>query len=161
MRLFMDSVVALLLVALLSGVMWHNKAARAVEHSRQAAQAEVRRFQQQIDLQTALATVQRNHRGYPQTIDPNWFQGALPNNPLLDVNHPWLEVASPDQKNLRHPPDREARTKLTAKFWYNPDTGIVRARVPDGISDAASLELYNFVNDCSVPELFGNRPTQR
>jgi hypothetical protein len=154
MRLFMDSVVALMLVALLAGVIWHTRTDQTVQQDRDLAKSELHRFQQQVALQSALAKVQRNERGYPESIDPNWFQGALPNNPLLDVAHPWLEIAGPDQKDLIHPPDRVATDREKAKFWYNPHTGVVRARVPAGVSEAASLERDNHVNECFLPDLF-------
>ena len=156
MRLFMDTVVALMLVALLAGVVWHNRTDQTTQRDRETARSEVRRFQQQIALQSALAKVQRNERGYPETVDPIWFQGVLPNNPLLDVSHPWLEIAGPEQKELVHPIDRVATSKNVAKFWYNPYTGIIRARVPAGVSDATSLELYNYINECYLPELFAS-----
>jgi hypothetical protein len=117
---------------------------------------ELRRFQQQIALQYALARVERNERGYPVTVDPEWFQGQLPANPLLGPEHPWVEIASPEQKELLHPQERVASGKTSAKFWYNPHMGIVRARVPGGMSDAASVELYNYVNDTSLPNLFAS-----
>lgn len=160
MRLFMDTVVALMLVGLLAGVVWHNRNTQAANADRDAAKAEVQRFQQQIALQSALGRVELNDRQYPQVIDPNWFQGALPMNPLLDVGHPWLEIAGAEQRELIHPLDRIATTKETAKFWYNPHHGIVRARVPAGISDSAALDLYNYVNDCYLPELFTGAKTQ-
>jgi hypothetical protein len=159
MRLFMDTVVALMLVALLGGVIWHNRADQSIKQDRDLARSEVHRFQQQIALQSALAKVQRNERGYPETVDPNWFQGVLPANPLIDIGHPWLEIAGPDQKDLVHPQDRVATDKNTAKFWYNPHTGVVRARVPAGVSDAAALELYNHINECYLPELFADGAT--
>ena len=159
MRLFMDTVVALMLVGLLAGVVWHNRNTQSANLDRETAKAEVQRFQQQIALQSALAKVVLNDRQYPETIDPAWFQGMLPMNPLLDVSHPWLEIASPEQRDQIHPLDRVAATKDTAKFWYNPNTGIVRARVSAGISDAAALELYNYVNDCYLPELFTGAKT--
>jgi len=154
MRLFMDSVVALMLVALLGGVMWHNRTDQTDHRLRDTTQGEVRRFQQQVALQSTLGKVERNERGYPQTIDPAWFQGALPQNPLLDVTHPWLEIASPDQKELLHPIQRIATDKKLAKFWYNPHMGVIRARVPMGVSDEATLQMYNYVNDCDLPDIF-------
>jgi hypothetical protein len=159
MRLFMDTVVALMLVGLLAGVVWHNRTTQSTTQERELAKTEVQRFQQQILLQSALARVPRNDRGYPESIDPNWFQGNLPVNPMLDVQHPWLEIAGPEQKDLIHPLDRVAATKNTAKYWYNPNTGVVRARVPAGVSDAAALDLYNHINDCYLPELFADAPT--
>lgn len=156
MRLFMDCVVALLLVALLGGVVWHSRTDRTVQADRGTARNEVRRFQQQIALQSALAKVQRNERGYPETVDPDWFQGNLPSNALLGVGHPWLEIAGPEQRDLIHPLDRVATGKNVAKFWYNPYTGTVRARVPALMSDATALDLYNFINDCNLSDLFAD-----
>jgi hypothetical protein len=156
MRLFMDCVIALLLVGFLAGVLWHTRTDYNSKHGRDLAKSEVHRFQQQIALQSALGKVTLNERRYPETIDPAWFQGVLPNNPLLEVGHPWLEIAGPEQRGLLHPPDRVATAKDKAKFWYNPHTGVVRARVPAGVSDKASLDLYNHINDCFLPELFAN-----
>ena len=156
MRLFMDSMVALMLVAILAGVMWHNRVDAQHTQARDLARAEVRRFQQQIMLQSALAQVERTDRGYPQNVEPDWFQGKLPTNPLLDASYPWLEIAAPDEADYQHPLQRVAGNNSIAKFWYNPHTGVVRARVPSGGSDKASLEMYNFVNDCTLPDLFAD-----
>lgn len=154
MRLLLDTLVALMLAGLLVGVVFHNRTDREVDKSRETTRMELRRFQQQVALQSALAKVERNDRGYPLTIDPEWFQGNLPSNPLLGPEHPWVEIASPEHKDLMHPQERVASGKSVAKFWYNPHAGIVRARVPVGMSDSASLELYNFVNGASLPNLF-------
>jgi len=154
MRLFMDSVIALMLTAILAGMVWYKKVDQNNDAMRDIARTEVRRFQQQIALQSALAKVERNDRGYPATVDPDWFSTSLPANPLLGVNHPWLEVAGADQKDLIHPPNRVAGSHLIAKFWYNPHTGTVRARVPAEVSDHAALEMYNFINESALPDLF-------
>lgn len=161
MRLFMDSVVALMLVALLGGLMWHNRTDQTDTRLRDTSLMEVRRFQQQIALQSTLAKVRCNERGYPETIDPEWFGGSLPQNPLMDLAHPWLEIASPEQKELLHPVLRVATDKKLAKFWYNPWMGVVRARVPMGVSDEDTLDMYNFINDCSLPDLFANGTLHR
>lgn len=156
MRLLMDSVVALMLVVLLGGVMWHNRTDQTDTRHRDTAKMEVQRFQRQIALQSTLAKVARNERGYPETIDPDWFSGNLPQNTLVEISHPWLEVAGPDQAELLHPVERVAFEKRLAKFWYNPRTGVVRARVPSELSDTETLELYNYVNDCNLPDLFAD-----
>ena len=156
MRLFMDTVIALTLLALLAGVVWYNRMDNSQQRERDSVRSEVRRFQQQIALQSALATVNHNERGYPETIDPDWFQGNIPVHPMLDASHPWLQVAGPDQEFLMHPPDPIAATNAMAKFWYNPYMGVVRARVPAGFSDAASLDLYNYINDSQLTELFSD-----
>ena len=156
MRVFMDSMVALMLAVILAVVFWHSRTESDEQTKHELARSEVRRFAQQIALQTALAQVQRNERGYPPTIEPDWFAGKIPVNPLVDVEHPWLEIAGADQKDLLHPIDRTATNPLFAKFWYNPWNGIVRARVPAGVSDQATLDLYNFVNDAELNGLFAD-----
>jgi hypothetical protein len=156
MRLLLDTLVALMLAAILVGVVFHSRTDREVNQARDLTRTELRRFQQQIALQSALAKVERNERGYPVTVDPEWFQGNLPSNPLLGPEHPWVEIASPEHKDLLHPQERVASSKAIAKFWYNPHMGIVRARVPVGMSDSASLELYNFANSVSLPSLFAD-----
>jgi len=163
MRLLLDTLVALMLAAILVGVVFHNRTDRDADAARDTTRNELRRFQQQIALQTALAKVDRNERGYPNTIDPDWFQGNLPSNPLLGPEHPWVEIASAEQANLLHPHERVASSKSVAKFWYNPFMGVVRARVPVGMSDSASLELYNYVNDAMLGDLFadGSKPAKK
>ena len=159
MRLFMDSMVALMLAAIFAVIIFYNRSASDAQAQQELARAEVRRFQQQIALQTALSQVQRNERGYPSSVDVEWFAGKLPANPLLDIEHPWLEVAGAEQRDLMHPPERSAMSPILAKFWYNPSNGIVRARVPAGVSDAATVAVYNYVNDCELPELFADGST--
>lgn len=154
MRLVMDMLIALLLTSMLIGAMWEHRANHIEQQHRDLTRNEVRRFQQQIALQAALAQVENNERGYPATIDPAWFQGSLPANPLLDASHPWVEIADPSQRDLVHPLDRVATSRSQAKFWYNPANGCVRARVPGGLSDSTSLFIYNYVNDCNLPDLF-------
>ena len=154
MRLLLDTLVAIMLTALLGGVMWHHRNIQTTTHDRETTRAEVRRFKQQISLQSALATVERNERGYPDTINPEWFVGNLPANALLDDTHPWLEVAGPEERDQMHPTQPVATNNTIAKFWFNPNNGIVRARVPVALSDTAALETYMFVNECTMPELF-------
>jgi len=156
MRLLLDTLVALMLAAILVGLVFHNHAGREDDEVRETTRMELRRFQQQIALQSTIGKVERTERGYPITVDPDWFQGSLPTNPLLGPEHPWVEIASPEQEDLLHPQERVASNKGIAKFWYNPIAGIVRARVPVGMSDKASLELYNFVNSTYLPDLFAD-----
>ena len=118
---------------------------------------EVQRFQRQIHFQLVLAEAAQSGPVYPASIDPEWFQGDLPENPLLGEGHPWVEVAGPGRKTAEHPSCLMATDRSVAGFWYNPHTGIVRARVPAGVSDAKALELYNDVNGCRLTSLFGAR----
>ena len=153
MRLLLDSLVALTLVAILAGVVWQNREDKELLARRDATREEVRRFQQEIYLQAALARVTQTDSSYPATIDPSWFNGNLPRNTLLGGGHPWVEVVPMDPAKSHLPPQRIVWSTDDAAFWYNPITGVVRARVPGGSSDAAALELYNYINDCHVTSL--------
>jgi hypothetical protein len=41
-----------------------------------------------------------------------------------------------------------------AGYWYNPNQGIVRARVPVGISDDRALRLYNRINGTALTSIY-------
>ena len=155
MRILLDILVAGMLVLILAGVVWQTRERQDLQASKDLARAEVHRFQQQVNLQLALRTTNDGDAGYPESIDPKWFKGNVPSNPLLGQHHPWVEIAPHDQRHLQHPPDPTATDRETAAYWYNPRNGIVRTRVTAGISDARSLELYNFVNGCNRQTLFG------
>ncbi|MHC4416462.1 MAG: hypothetical protein ACYS0G_14410 [Planctomycetota bacterium] len=148
-----DTLVALMLTGLLAGVVFHTRVERKMDEKIVLARAEVRRFQSQLNLQAALEKVELTQRGYPATVEPEWFLGDLPANPLLGPGHPWLEIAGKAHSNLDHPELRTASDHSVAQFWYNPYRGSLRARVPSGISDATALELYNRINECNLTSL--------
>ena len=154
MRLILDSLMAVVLAALLAGILIHQQHEQQHQRDVETVRANVRLIQQQIMLQAALERVPRNEYGFPITIDPEWFGDMVPRNPLLGPGHPWMEVASADESRLAHPAIRTADETSIASFWYNPITGIVRARVPYGVSDEKALELYNFVTGCNLRCLF-------
>lgn len=159
MRWVVDSLVALMIAGIVTGVVLHVRQREQFELSREIVRGDIQRFRQQINLQTAMSKVELTEQGYPATIDPEWFttdDGGLPMNPLLDDQHPWLELAGPSQALLVHPPNRTASSRRFAKFWYNPYTGAVRARVPVGVSDSETLELYNYINNCDLGSLFAS-----
>lgn len=154
MRLFLDSLVALMLTAILGGIVYYSRADRQYEQNVDIAHSEVRRLQSQIMLQAALESTPLTQRGYPATVKPEWFHGNLPLNPLLESGHPWLEIAGPAQRDKEHPTRPVATRSDAAQFWYNPYTGVVRARVPAEVADATALSLYNRVNETKLTTLF-------
>jgi hypothetical protein len=155
MRLLIDSLVALMLCAVLGGVMMHNRESQSTQQQLQRVRDDVCRLTKEIALQATLGQVERNERGYPVTVSPMWFKGGLlPMNRLLDAGHAWVEIASSDQRELEDPPDRVAAARGSAGFWYNPAKGIVRARVPADVPDTAALSMYNFINDRKLTNLF-------
>ena len=113
----------------------------------------------EIKVVAGTSGAELNGRGWPVTIDPSWFGGALPANALLVGQRSWREVAAPDQADLQHPLVRQAVDHSTPAFWYNPGNGIVRARVPVMISDKAAIAAYNRVNASSINRLIDVVPT--
>jgi hypothetical protein len=153
MRLVLNILIGLMVIMLLAGVAWQRSERSLQRQHIEQTRHEVAQFHRVIALQSALNNIERSSRGYPLAIDPEWFDGELPTNPLLTPSHPWLEIAHPDQGNLFHPPVRAAISHHDARFWYNPANGIVRARVPRAASDAATLRLYNTVNGTKLTAL--------
>jgi hypothetical protein len=159
MRWAIDSLVALMIAGVIAGIVLHMRSNEQLEEHRETVRGDVARFRAQVMIQAAIGQCELSDQGFPATIDPAWFkgdEGGLPQNPLFDDRHPWLEVAGPAQSDLVHPSNRVVGEGKAAKFWYNPYTGVVRARVPARISDEESLTLYNFVNGTSLDGLFAS-----
>lgn len=119
----------------------------------------VRRFEQVVKLRASTSPeYDTQRRGFPAVIDLTWFDGDAPRNPMLGKEHPWLEIAGPEQAEMQHPAVRQAVDGTYAGLWYNPYQGVVRARVPVMISDEQALATYNFVNGSQVRSLFDEEP---
>lgn len=154
MRRLVDILMILGIAALIMGVAWKTREDRARDLAVQNARASVQSIAGAIILHSVIGDSEKSEAGYPATIDPTWFEGAIPDNPLIDDSHPWIEVASIDDVRLLHPRNRIILDSKTAKFWYNPYTGVVRGRVPSGMTDVEALELYNFINDSELRRIF-------
>ncbi|MEM8737828.1 MAG: hypothetical protein AAGG38_05030 [Planctomycetota bacterium] len=100
---------------------------------------------------------------WPVAVLPEWFDGPLPVNGMLSgiegVTHqpgeptrPWIDVAPPGDR-AAHPPDPMAVRPDQAQFWYNPNVGVFRARVPPTLGEAQALQHYNAVNGVELEEL--------
>lgn len=124
----------------------------------QEVAADLARFRQVLAYKAASKQVEINGRGWPTTVDPEWFGGEPPRNPLVTPERPWVEIAPPDEAELSDPPVRMAISPLHASFWYNPYQGIVRARVPVSISDEKALRLYNAVNGTALANIYAPIP---
>lgn len=121
------------------------------------AAAEVARFEREIGIRAAMLGEDPTKRSWPPTIDPAWFEGNPPRNPLLSAGltgeRPWVEIAPPIHAELTDPPVRIALASTDAAFWYNPANGIVRARVTSNVSDQRALEMYNRVNRTALESI--------
>lgn len=157
MRLLLDSFLALTVVACLAGAVWYARTDHMDERNVDMAQESVRRIQREVYLQAQLGQVELTDKGMPVSIDPHWFGDELPRNPLLDENRPWLSVAGDSELGFIHPRDLTADTEGRAAFWYNPDTGVVRARVPQTLSDEQIITQYNMVNGSVLATIFDAR----
>lgn len=149
MRLVIDSLIALMLVAVLGGVLvMHSRskqADRAMADTQQALAALHERTAYQTSVQSALA----GHQQVMVQIDPAWFGEKMPVNLLASADRPWIDLAPPGDLS-DHPPDPLIYNQQQAAFWYNPTLNVFRARVEPGLSEAQTLERYNQVNGTSL-----------
>lgn len=160
MRLIVDSLIALMLVAILAVVVLHYRQEhRELERIRHVHEA-LTHLHEQVIYHRAMAQVHeaqvRHARsidhaaGFPARISPTWFDDDdLPINIFASIRRPWMDRA-PEGDHQDHPPDPVLRDEDQAGFWYNPQRGIVRARVPEQITESATLELYNRVNSTAL-----------
>lgn len=161
MRTMIDTLVALMLAGILAGVTLQQRQQQNDDIAVETTRRNVHRINREVQLRAALAQVSLSEQGYPATIDPEWFEHELPRNLLVADGRSWLEVAPMEQRGLAHPLDIAPPGKTNGAFWYNPSTGIVRARVPSGMSDAATIDLYNDINGCAVDSRFPVAPAAR
>lgn len=153
MRLLINAMVLLMLAGVLIGAtVLYKQDAAALEAMRQT-QDSLNRLNVVIRKQSALAVVEG--RRFPETIDPTWFEAqSAPINALLEPGHAWVEIAPLEERDLLHPRTKATTDKSIAQFWYNPELGVIRARVPMDVSDATTLALYNDVNGSHLLSLF-------
>lgn len=148
MRRLLDLIALGLLILLLLGAVLHVNHERRRSESVEAARLGVERIQAEVDLIRALRLQQTGERVELSGIDPSWFDGSLPVNPMLRHRHRWMDVAADDERMYLHPErwwlaQDEGRE---AMFWFNPRQGVVRARVPFEHSLERTRALYIAVN---------------
>ncbi len=153
-RLLQLIMAGVLLLGAVGAWWWYSQTAEAEEAAVLAVQSALTDLRTQIKYRSAVGDAVVNGRGWPVTIEPAWWDNSPPINELARPDHPWLEVADKADYQLEHPRTRVMLGKEHAAFWYNPGNGIVRARVPQMVSDQSALEMYNRVNGAGVTELF-------
>ncbi len=62
MRLLLDLLVVLMLAGILTGVIMHTRHSQSIQSQREMARQEIRRLQQQINIQGALARSEDQER---------------------------------------------------------------------------------------------------
>ena len=112
----------------------------------------VQSIQSKVRVRATMADVEINAAGFPNEVNPVWFDDGAPTNALAD-GRPWIEIADESEFGLRHPRNPTLEGGAGAMFWYNPALGIVRARVPRTLSDADAIATYNAVNGTQIRSL--------
>lgn len=148
MRLVVDGLIALMLLAVLAAVLWHQRAQADRIGQVEATQRAIRTIESQALYHASLGQVDVTRRGYPFEIDPAWFT-TRPVNHVGGGTSEWLESAD-DKDAARHQPHRITTGPDRAAFWYNAYRGVVRARVARQSSEQATVELYNLINGTSL-----------
>jgi hypothetical protein len=152
MRLLIDTLIALMAVGLLGGVLWTRSGEADVQKNIDNVREALEELRITAAYHGALGHLSNSPAGYPVHMMPEWFPEPRPANALLSEQHPWIDLAPPGDHAI-HPPDPVAFRKHQAGFWYNPNLGVFRARVPADGSDASRLELYNRINHADLAAL--------
>lgn len=105
------------------------------------------RLLQEIRLRSALSGAPVTTSGWITEISDDWFATAPVPPWSTDEHRNWLEIAPPDQVWFRDPPNPVLRDENDAVWWFNPNLGILRARVPQQTDDVSTRDLYARVND--------------
>lgn len=146
--------VGVMLAGTLGAFMLHELRSDESGERFNGALSSLQRLEREVRVRAATGGAELNGRGWPRTIDPGWFLDAPPLNPLVEHDRPWLEIAADHEADLADPAIRQSVSREVASFWYNPASGIVRARVGVEATDEQALEMYNRLNGRSVAELF-------
>ena len=149
MRIIIDIMIALMLVAVVAGgfIIYNNR--QQDERDIETVRAALHQLHEQAAYHTTVQSAMAGRDTMLVHLHPEWFGEDLPTNVLLKEGHPWLDLAPPGDLGL-NPPDPVVSNQSQAGFWYNPTTGVFRARVVPGSSEAETLALYNEINGTSL-----------
>jgi len=159
MRLVINTVVALMLVGVLGVVLADYRAAVGKLERENQVHLALSRLGEQARCHGSFHLPGSRGLVFPPTISPAWFCSGLPSNPLAS-GYAWLDVAPPGDM-ADDPPDPVLHTRSQAGFWYNPNRGVVRARVPAERGPGEALSLYNELNVTSLKALVESAAAQR
>lgn len=158
MKQLTDTLIAVMAVAILAGMVLYHRQEHRFEKQVQIVHESLYELQEQLVYQAALAEVELNPSGFPLRIRPEWFGQKRPHNPLVAAEQQWLDVAEA-MYTADHPPDPVVLEPRQSAFWYNPNVGIIRARVPARLTDQETIEMYNRVNGSDLKVLMRPPPS--
>ncbi len=145
MRILIDSLIGLMVVAVAVGVVVLNHDRQQESRDIAAVQDALQRLDEQARYHTAVQSAMADQEVLLVHLHKQWFGQDVPTNNLLNGDHPWIDLAPPGDLGV-HPPDPVVTGPGQAGFWYNPTTRVFRARVTPRASEALTLALYNEVN---------------
>ncbi len=153
MRWLINCMTCVMVAVIVVAAIGHQRAIKHDELKMRTVHHGLDQFGEQLALQGVLWQSENEEAGaYPPQVMPEWFNQNVPNNPFLSEDRPWIDIAPADDYN-EHPPDPLVDAGNQAAFWYNPNNGIVRARVPRQVSDRLTLSLYNSINHTGLSAL--------
>ncbi|MEM1097256.1 MAG: hypothetical protein AAGH92_00575 [Planctomycetota bacterium] len=162
-RLLIDSLVALAVVAVVGVFFLQQRSGEQTLAQEEQVRANLALLHERTAFHGALRWGQMLEKDelpitkFPVEVLPEWFGGLTPSNVIAADDgqggaRPWLDVAPTDDFS-EHPPDPVIVRPGQAGFWYNPNTGVFRARTPLEAGDALTLARYNRLNDTSLAAL--------
>lgn len=150
MRLVIDTLIAVMLVVVLGVLVLRQRGEQAMLDSVANVQQSIRAIESQALYRAALGEVDATPTGFAVSLEASWFDNPPQNELVADHRiRLWSDSASIKDADRLHP-RRITAVGSDASFWYNPNRGVVRARVPDQMSQQATVDLYNLINGSSV-----------
>jgi hypothetical protein len=153
-----DILVIVCVLATAAVIVHHRRSAEAPESHAETTRRALTMLYERASYYGALEnTIDATRTIWPVAVLPEWFERELPTNPLLPGvdgmdGRPWIDVAPPGDPSA-HPPNPVAVESDQAQFWYNPNLGVFRARVPATLGEADALMLYNRLNGVTLDAL--------
>jgi hypothetical protein len=150
MRLVVDTLIAVMLIAVLGGLLLRQRSEQSMLERIGLVQQSIRAIESQALYRAAVGDAEGTPRGFARLMDAAWFEHVPQNELIADhAIRPWVDLSPDDQPDRLNPAHVVAEGPL-ASFWYNAERGVVRARVPDQMSQQATVDLYNLVNGTSL-----------
>ena len=150
MRIVIDIMIGLMVVSTIAGGVYLYTSRAQEETQVQAVRTALVQLEKQADYNRTVQSAMAGRDVLLVHIHEQWFGEDVPANVLLDSDRPWIDLAPPGDLG-EHPPDPVASKESQAGFWYNPTTGVFRARVLPAASEAQTLALYNQINGTALP----------
>ncbi|MFK8020444.1 MAG: prepilin-type N-terminal cleavage/methylation domain-containing protein [Pseudomonadales bacterium] len=145
-----ELLVVVILLAILSALTVPQILNALKEADVSAAQASLRAIRVKLDEQYHLKGT------WPEKLDKSWYQGQrLPHSPWKPLYNGRAANTFGDI-DWAHPNTKVAQDH-NYPFWYNNLNGVVRIRVPEQSDSAATIALYNRVNQTDLRTLRQNR----